>query len=219
MAKTSRESRATSRQPKPRIMPISENISPVQLVWPSNEHLASYTAALERGWSPNSLRPEVTQEERQQIQTDPAGFLGGLVDREAKGPPIPTSDGSTIPRLPGYRRWMWDGEFCGSIGLRWQHGTNTLPDFCLGHIGYSVVPWKSGKGYATEALRLLLVDAAAEGLSYVEITTSPENLASQRVIRANGGVFVEEYIKIPGWGGTPEFRFRIELDPSARSAS
>ena len=28
-----------------------------------------------------------------------------------------------MPRLPSYRLWMWDGEFAGSISLRWQPGT------------------------------------------------------------------------------------------------
>ena len=28
---------------------------------------------------------------------------------------------------PGYVRWMWDGEFCGSTGFRWQRGTEALP--------------------------------------------------------------------------------------------
>src|SRR2546430_6881442 len=31
-------------------------------------------------------------------------------------------DGSVVPRLPGYRKWIWDGEFCGVIGFRWQPG-------------------------------------------------------------------------------------------------
>ena len=192
-------------------MPISETASPVHLVWPSHEHLAGYVAALERGWSPNNLRPEVTQEELLLIRADADGFLKSLVDREAKGPPVTLPDGTTVPRLPGYRRWLWDGEFCGSIGLRWQHGTNALPDYCLGHIGYGVVPWKSGRGYAKAALRSLLPEARSVGLVYVEITTDPGNLASQHVIRANGGVLVEEFVKTPGLGGTPELRFRIEL--------
>jgi predicted acetyltransferase len=166
---------------------------------------------LEKGWSPNNLRPEVAQEELLQIQADSVRFLEGLVDRDAKGGPVMLSDGTAVPRLPGYRRWLWDGEFCGSIGLRWSHGTNTLPDYCLGHIGYSVVPWKRRRGYANEALRLLLLDTPAEGLSYVEITTSPANLASQRVILANGGVLTEEFVKSPELGGTPELRFRIDL--------
>ena len=65
-----------------------------------------------------------------------------LDDREAKRGPVTLPDGSQVPRLPGYRRWMWDGEFCGSIGFRWQPGTSALPPYVLGHIGYSVVPWK-----------------------------------------------------------------------------
>jgi len=39
-------------------------------------------------------------------------------------------------------------------------------------------------GSVVSATRLLLPDAAAEGLDYVEITTDIENLASQRVVEA-----------------------------------
>jgi predicted acetyltransferase len=184
---------------------------PVHLVWPSERYLPGYMSALERGWSPDNLRPEAGREELEKIVSDPARFLEELVDREAKGPAIPMPDGTTVPRLPGYRRWMWDGEFCGSIGLRWQPGTNALPPYCLGLIGYAVVPWKQGKGYATQALKEILLDAAAEGLSYVEITTNPLNVASQRVIQANGGVFVEKFLKTGHFGGTEELRFRIAL--------
>lgn len=183
----------------------------MHLVWPSQHYLAGYVAALERGWSPNNLRPEQGREEFEKIASDPARFLEELVDRKAKGPPIRMPDRTTVPRLPGYRRWMWDGEFCGSIMLRWQPGTNALPPYCLGHIGYTVVPWKQRKGYATAAFKELLLDAAAEGLSYVEITTNPSNVASQRVIQANGGIFVEKFMKTQHFGGTEELRFRIAL--------
>jgi predicted acetyltransferase len=148
-------------------MPISEATSPVRLVWPSHAHLAGYVAALERGWSPNNLRPEAAQEELLLIRADADGFLKSLVDREAMGPQVTLPDGTQVPRLPGYRRWLWDGEFCGSIGLRWQPGTNTLPSYCLGHIGYAVVPWKSGRGYAKEALRSLLPDIAPRRLPHM----------------------------------------------------
>lgn len=183
----------------------------VELVWPAREYLPGYVAALERGWSPNNLRPEAGFEELAQIRANPARFLEGLVDREAKGSPVALPDGTIVPRLPGYRRWIWDGELCGSISLRWQRGSNALPAYCLGHIGYGVVPWKSGRGVATRALRLMLDEARTEGLAYVEITTSPDNLASQRVIGANGGVLLEAFIKMPELGGTPELRFRIDL--------
>lgn len=184
----------------------------MQLVWPAQEYLASYVAALERGWSPDNMRGEVAaREELARISADPAAFLAALVDRDAKGPPITLPDGSTVPRLPGYRRWMWDGEVCGSIGLRWQPGTTALPPHCLGHIGYAVVPWKQGRGYATLALGLLLPDARAEGLPFVELTTEPANIASQRVIVANGGVLVERFTTPAALGATEVLRFRIDL--------
>lgn len=185
---------------------------PMELVWPAERYLASYVAALERGWSGDNIRGEAaTKEELEAISHDPAAFLAGLVDREAKGPPIEMPDGSTAERLPGYRRWMWDGEFCGSIGFRWRPGTNELPPHVLGHIGYSVVPWKQRRGYATLALKQILLDARAEGLSYVELTTDLDNAVSQRVITANGGVLVGPFTKTAAHGGAESLRFRIDL--------
>ena len=71
-----------------------------------------------------------------------------------------------LPRSasPASSRWMWDGEFCGRIGFRWQPGTEVLPPHCLGHIRYAVVPWKKRRGHATRALAAMLPLARAEGL-------------------------------------------------------
>jgi predicted acetyltransferase len=189
----------------------------MKLVWPAREYLPSYVAALERGWSQDNERGLVAAEEdRKQIVEDADAFLASLVDREGNGQPIALPDGTTVPRLPGYRRWMWDGEFCGSIGFRWKPGTEALPPHCLGHIGYSVVPWKQRRGYATRALAEMLLDAAAEGLRYVEITTDPDNLASQRVIEANGGVLFEEFVKPAAFGSRRGLRYRVTLQPGGR---
>lgn len=183
----------------------------MHLVSPTLEHLPSYVRALERGWSPDNTRPEAAPEELARIARDPAAFLAELDDREGRGPPVLLADGSSAPRLPGYRRWMWDGEFAGSIGIRWQPGTVELPPTCLGHIGYAVVPWKRGRGYATRALALLLPEARGLGLPYVELTTDPDNRASQRVIEANGGVLVERFEKPAAHGGASGLRYRIAL--------
>lgn len=186
--------------------------SPMQLVWPSSLHLPGYVSALERGWSPDNVRGDAAaKEELARIAADPEDFLARQVDREAKGDAVTLPDGSTVPRLPGFRRWIWDGEFCGVISLRWQRGTEALPPHCLGHIGYAVVPWKRRCGYATQALRLTLPEAKAEGLKYVEITTDPDNIASVRVIEANGGVLVERFTKPAQFGGKLGLRFRISL--------
>ena len=181
------------------------------LVWPTLEHLPSYVAALERDWSPDTLRPEAAREEREQIAADPAAFVAAQVDREGAGPPVTLPDGTKMKRLPGYRRWIWDGEFCGVIGLRWQPGTEALPAHVLGHIGFSVVPWKRKRGYATRALALLLEDAAREGLRYVELTTKLENVASQRVIEANRGRLIERFTTPGEYGERAALRFRIDL--------
>lgn len=187
----------------------------MQLVWPGREYLSSYKAALERGWSHDNLRgTRATKEHLDRIDGDADAFLASLVDRQGHGAPIVLPDGTTVKRLPGFMRWMWDGEFCGSIGLRWQQGTEALPPTCLGHIGYSVVQWKRRLGYATQALREMLPAAKAEGLRYVEITTAIENIASQRVILANGGVFVEEFVTPPALGSVRDFRYRIDLTVS-----
>lgn len=188
------------------------NATPIQLVRPAHQYLASYVAALERGWSPDNVRGAIAaREELAKIETDALAFLARLDDREAKGPPVTLPDGSVVARIPGYRRWLWDGEFAGSIGFWWQPGTTALPPHCLGHIGYAVVPWKQRQGYATRALQALLLEAKTEGLPYVEITADIENIASQRVILRNGGLFVEQFIKPLQFGGTPSLRYRIAL--------
>ena len=185
--------------------------SNLELVWPAPQYLPGYIHALQQGWSPDNLRPQAAAEQLARIAEDSNLFLSEQVDREAKGPPIILPDGRTVPRLPGYTRWMWDGEFCGTIGFRWQPGTTELPPYCLGHIGYSVVPWKRQRGYATRALQLLLPEARSEGLAYVEITCDTDNIASQRVVEANGGELIERFHKPSDYGGAESMRFRILL--------
>ncbi|AZN95870.1 GNAT family N-acetyltransferase [Mesorhizobium sp. M9A.F.Ca.ET.002.03.1.2] len=184
----------------------------VEIVKPALEHLWSYKAALERGWSPDKVRlDEATREQLAAIEEDPVAFLASLDDPLAKGPPIILPDGRKVPRLPGFRHWIWDGEVSVSIGFRWQPGTAELPPHVLGHIGYAVVPWKRRRGYATEALRLMLAEARAVGLPYVEITAKLGNPASHKVILANGGRLVGRFFEDAAYGGAESLRFRIEL--------
>ncbi|MEP6762934.1 MAG: GNAT family N-acetyltransferase [Gemmatimonadaceae bacterium] len=184
----------------------------MKLVWPSHQYLDRYTNALRRGWAPDTRRPQSAQEELEEISSDADLFLRRQVDREAKGEPVKLPDGSIVPRLPGYRRWMWDGEFCGLIGFRWQPGSNELPPHCLGHIGYSVVPWKQRNGYATQALQQLLIDARNEALSYVELVAQSSNIASQKVILLNGGLLIEHFHDNDAHGGAESLRYRIQLE-------
>lgn len=181
------------------------------LVKPATEYLPAYVDALQRGWSPDTIRDEARFEELREIENDANAFLARQDDPEAKSGPVQLPDGSFVTRLPGFHRWMWDGEFAGSVGFRWQPGTPELPPTCLGHIGYTVVPWKRGRGYAKIALATILPEARARGLPYVEVTTDVDNVASQRVVLANGGVLVERFTKGAQYGGGDGLRFRIGL--------
>jgi len=87
-----------------------------------------------------------------------------------------------VPRLPGWVFWIWDGSFCGSINLRFIPGSEELPPHVAEHVGYAVVPWKWNRGYARQALRLLLRVARTLGLPRLLISCDEVNLASRRVI-------------------------------------
>jgi predicted acetyltransferase len=184
----------------------------IELVRPAAAYLPGFRAALERGWSPDNVRlAESAREQLQAIAADTDGFLAAMDDPEGKGPPVKLPDGSVAPRLPGFTRWIWDGEYCGSIGLRWQPGTSALPAHVLGHIGFAIVPWKRRRGYAAQALAAMLDLARARGLSYVELTADPDNLASQGLIAKCGGLLVERFRKSAAYGGVEALRFRIPL--------
>lgn len=185
----------------------------IQLLKPTTVLLPSYVAALEAGWSPDNVRKEVAaREQLHAIKMDAEAFVNALDDPSASGGPIPLPDGSSVARLPSIVRWTWDGDFSGTIGFRWQAGTAELPPYVLGHIGFSVVPWKRSNGYARQALSLMLLEAKGRGLPYVELTVAPDNLAPQKVIAACGGVLIERFKKTAAYGFEDAFRYRIQLE-------
>jgi predicted acetyltransferase len=187
-----------------------------ELVVPSLERLAGYVDALERGWSPDNMRGlEATREMLERIAADASLFIDRQTDIEARGGPVTLPDGSVFPRIPGRTFWIVEGDasaFCGSINLRWQHGTTELPPHCLGHVGYAVVPWQRRQGHATAALRALLPYARSLGLPWIAVTTDPDNVGSRKVIEAAGGVLVEQFARPEAYGHSAAVRYRIQLE-------
>ena len=183
----------------------------IDLVKPQLGLLPGVVSALGRVAHSDDERAGIARDELRLISCDAAGYIA-LLDSRNGGTPLRLPDGTEVARLPGYRLWIWDGEYAGNISLRWQEGTAALPPTCLGHIGYDVVPWRRRRGYAKTALRMILPRARALGLPFVEITADPDNHASRSVIEANGGVFIEMFLKPAALGGTSCARYRVAFD-------
>ena len=89
-----------------------------------------------------------------------------------------------------------DDKVVGVIDLR-HHINHPILGTWGGHCGYSVRPSERGKGYAKEMLRLNLQNAKAMGIEKLLVTCNVNNIASEKTILANGGVF-EKTIEVDG---------------------
>jgi predicted acetyltransferase len=172
---------------------------------PNLDYCPGYVAALEAGWSPDTTR-DVSGEQLAIHRRDPAALIEELTRQDGT---ITGASGKPVPRLPSRAFWLDDGDFCGSINLRFMPGTDTLPPHVPGHLGYAVVAWKRRRGYATEALRLMLPVARGVGLRSLRIVCDEGNEPSQKVILANGGRLDHE--RFAATDGRMMLSFRIEL--------
>lgn len=108
------------------------------------------------------------------------------------------SNASTCPtdKVPSYTYIalrLSDNRIVGICDLR-HHINHPVLSLWGGHIGYSVRPNERRKGYGKEMLRLVLKEARALGLERVMITCYSDNIASEKTIIANGGVFEKDVI-------------------------
>jgi predicted acetyltransferase len=189
----------------------------VRLVEPNNQLLPGYKRALAAGWSPETS-PErqhgIREQHLSEIRADPQGFLNRLSGRKRVVERL--LDGTPVPPMREVVYWVSDGEFSGVISLRRLRNSSELPAGVSGHVSYAVVPWKSRKGYARQALADLLQRAHSFGLERVLVTTHQDNLPSRRVIEATGGVLagLVPYPSQPG-----KFRLQFWLYTRTRQAS
>ncbi|MGH7881698.1 MAG: GNAT family N-acetyltransferase [Candidatus Dormibacteraceae bacterium] len=88
--------------------------------------------------------------------------------------------------VPAVHLWfIEEEEFLGRLSVRLK-ATEEV-EFEHGHIGYNVRPSARRQGFATEMLKQALPVARWYGLASVRITCDANNIASQRVIKSNGG--------------------------------
>jgi predicted acetyltransferase len=185
------------------------------LVVPTLPLLPQYQALLARGWSPDNIRgPVAAQEELARIAQDPALFVARCTNLQAEGGPLTLPDGRPAQRLPGRHFWIWNAadDVCvGSINIRWQPGTASLPEHVLGHVGYAVAPWHQGQGHASAALKAVLPYLREAGLPYAEATCDESNAASIKVLERAGFVLHERFNKPAYYGGAASLRWRVAL--------
>jgi predicted acetyltransferase len=93
--------------------------------------------------------------------------------------------------VPATFRWWVDGDvYLGRLSIR-HSLTPWLLDYG-GHIGYVVRPSARNQGHATRMLAAALPVAYDLGVDPALLTCDDTNLASRRVIEANGGVFEDQ---------------------------
>jgi predicted acetyltransferase len=115
---------------------------------------------------------------------DPAGFARYLRELEDQArDESPRPDG----RVPQTTLWWVSGnEYLGRISIR-HRLTASLREIG-GHIGYDIRPSARQRGYATAMLAAALPVARSLGIDRALLTCDEDNLASRKVIEANGGV-------------------------------
>ena len=121
--------------------------------------------------------------------TDAKAWLNLLASRENQE----TCPAGGVPSSTYLAVRACDNTVVGIIDLR-HHINHPILSTWGGHMGYSVRPSERRKGYAKEMLRLNLQNCKTRGLSKVLITCDHDNLASEKTILANGGIFEKEIL-------------------------
>ncbi|MBB4927072.1 GNAT family N-acetyltransferase [Kitasatospora kifunensis] len=85
--------------------------------------------------------------------------------------------------------WVEDEQMLGRLAIR--HRLTPALEKAGGHIGYDVRPSARRQRHATAMLAAALPLACSLGITHALLTCDETNTASQRVIEANGGRFID----------------------------
>jgi predicted acetyltransferase len=175
-----------------------------ELVAPSPRHARSYVAALREGFR-RGAQERVSERRIRQIEADFAGYVEAITDQTGK---VRLPTGQILPKVPFSVFWLVEGdEFIGETHVR-----HRLNDYLIregGHVGYGIRPARQRQGYGKLILALALDECRGLGLRRVLITCLQDNVASARIIEANGGALENVIADLAGRG--PLRRYWIAL--------
>lgn len=183
--------------------PQTENFQPedLQLVRPDVRYRTSYLSAFQEMQSDTDRSAWLYLGAKAPLdipETDFEGYVHTMQSRETTPPPGFVCD-SVYWGVVG-------DEMVGRISLR--HELNEMLAKWGGHIGYIVRPSYRRKGIATEMLRRMLQMESAKEIGRLLITCDDGNIASEKTIVVNGGIY-ESTLELKD--GLPKKRFWIQL--------
>jgi predicted acetyltransferase len=177
-----------------------------ELVPPSLRHKDSYVAALREGFR-RGAQDRTSLQRIREIERDLAAHIAAITDQTGR---IRLSTGEIVPRVPFSLRWLVeDHEFIGEASIRHRLNAHLMREG--GHVGYGIRPSRQRQGYGRLILALALDECRRLGLERVLLTCLQDNVASARIIEANGGE-LENVIVDPAGRGRLR-RYWISLRP------
>ena len=121
------------------------------------------------------------------FRNDCHDFDNYLENLELKEP-----DGKRVPDSVFFLLDVDRNRLLGAVNIR--HYLNEMLLAEGGHIGDGIRPSERRKGYATEMIRLALIECKKLGIDRVLMVCNKSNVASAKTITSNGGVLENEAV-------------------------
>jgi predicted acetyltransferase len=175
-----------------------------ELVPPSLRHARSHAGALREGFR-RGVQDRLSERRIGEIEADFARYIEAITNQTGS---VRLPTGETVPKVPFSVFWLVEAdEFIGEASIRHELNAHLLEEG--GHVGYGIRPSRQGRGYGKLILALALEQCRLLGIGRVLVTCLEDNVASARIIEANGGV-LENVIADPAGRG-PLRRYWISL--------
>lgn len=179
-------------------------VSAARLAPPAVRYKASFIAALREGFY-RGMQAPVTDAQIRRVEAEFGRYVAGIT---AQAGTITLPNGEIVPKVPFTLRWLVEGDdFIGEVSIR--HRLNPWLMQEGGNIGYGITPSRRRLGYGRLILALALEECRRIGLERVLVTALAANVASVRIIEANGGDLENEIDAPSGDGRLRRYWIRL----------